>query len=390
VQKSKTETTCYICKNPGQKANTCRFKNVETQRTYTPKVNAVEQKAQDDEQLKKENVETTDDDEEQDYNASAEDDYTTDDDLSSQPSIALVKRQFSHSRMKKKVEVTIGAKKMQLIALIDPGSDLTIIKSTIVKSEIKNDSIEAKTLNNKDSINLKKISSPVKISYENYNVTLDFYSFDNMNEDIILGVNWCRLCGGNFNWKKDSIEFEKAVSTLTQDIVLEEEKKTDSLKKFLDNHTNKINFDKVFKRQITLPNHRKWDCVVNLKGGVSFKTRKNRNFMIEEKRVLKKYIDTMLAKKFIQQSTFKTASPLLIIPKKNGEKRICIDYRALNTVTEKEGETFPVVDDMIWGLNGKKIFTTIDLSSAYNHLRMAKTSEKFTTFLHPLEIIRTG
>jgi hypothetical protein len=54
------------------------------------------------------------------------------------------------------VEVSIRAKKMQLIALIDPGSDLTIIKSTLVKSEIKNDSIEAKTLNNKDSINLKK------------------------------------------------------------------------------------------------------------------------------------------------------------------------------------------------------------------------------------------
>jgi Reverse transcriptase (RNA-dependent DNA polymerase) len=91
----------------------------------------------------------------------------------------------------------------------------------------------------------------------------------------------------------------------------------------------------------------------------------------------------MLAKKFIQQSTFETASPLLIIPKKNGEKRICIDYRALNTVTEKEGKTFPVVDDMIWGLNRKKVFTTIDLSSVYNQLRMAKTSEKSTTFSTP-------
>jgi hypothetical protein len=266
------------------------------------------------------NAETTDDDEEQDYNASAEDDYTTDDDLSSQPSTALVKRQFAHSRIRKKVEVTIGAKKMQPIALIDPGSDLTIIKSTLVKSEIKNDSIEAKTLNNKDSINLKKIRSQVRISYENTNVILDLYSYDNMNEDIILGVDWCRLCGGNFSWKKDSIEFEKAVSTLTQEIVSEEEKKTDSLKKFLDNHTNKINFNNVFKQEITLPNHRKWDCVINLKGGVSFKTGKNHNFTIEEKRVLKEYIDTMLAKKFIQQSTFETASPLLMIPKKTAKR----------------------------------------------------------------------
>ncbi|CAB4037881.1 PREDICTED: uncharacterized protein K02A2.6-like [Paramuricea clavata] len=67
-------------------------------------------------------------------------------------------------------------------------------------------------------------------------------------------------------------------------------------------------------------------------------------------------------------------SPLVVIPKKDGEIRLCIDMRMANQAIQRERHPTPTVDDLIHKLNGATIFTKLDLRSGYHQLSLAEES----------------
>ena len=68
---------------------------------------------------------------------------------------------------------------------------------------------------------------------------------------------------------------------------------------------------------------------------------------------------------FIQPSRSQWASPVLLVKKKDGLIRMCIDYRGLNIVTIKNKYPLPLIDELFDQLNGAKYFTKLDLQSGY-------------------------
>ena len=73
-------------------------------------------------------------------------------------------------------------------------------------------------------------------------------------------------------------------------------------------------------------------------------------------------------------------SLLVIIPKKNGEVRICIDMRMPNKAIKRERHPSPTIDDLIHTLNGATVFSKLDLRSGYHQLTLAPESRYITTF----------
>ncbi len=67
----------------------------------------------------------------------------------------------------------------------------------------------------------------------------------------------------------------------------------------------------------------------------------------------------------IQRSTSPWCSPIVLVGKKDGTIRFCVDYHKLNDATHKDAYPMPRIDDMIEALRGAKYFCSIDLASNY-------------------------
>ena len=65
--------------------------------------------------------------------------------------------------------------------------------------------------------------------------------------------------------------------------------------------------------------------------------------------------------------------PIVLAKKPDSSWRFCIDYRALNTVTERDAYEFPIITDMLNALNGSRIFSTIDLSAGFHRSRSRRS-----------------
>ena len=77
-----------------------------------------------------------------------------------------------------------------------------------------------------------------------------------------------------------------------------------------------------------------------------------------------------LSKGFIRKSSSPWASPILLVKKKDGSMRMCVDYRSLNTVTIKNKYPLPRIDELFDQLKGAKYFSKIDLHSGYHQVRI--------------------
>lgn len=76
-------------------------------------------------------------------------------------------------------------------------------------------------------------------------------------------------------------------------------------------------------------------------------------------------------------------SPLVIVPKKNGKWRVCVDYRALNKTTQKDHFPLLFIDQVLDSLSGKKLFSFLDGFSRYNQIRISPQDQDKTTFTSP-------
>lgn len=102
-----------------------------------------------------------------------------------------------------------------------------------------------------------------------------------------------------------------------------------------------------------------------------------------EKAVLRELIEGLLQDGTIRPSQSPFASPVIMVKKKTGQSRLCVDYRAINKQSVKETYPLPVIEELIDRLAGQKFFTSLDCRSGYHQIRLTEESISVTAFVTP-------
>lgn len=95
---------------------------------------------------------------------------------------------------------------------------------------------------------------------------------------------------------------------------------------------------------------------------------------------VKKHLDEMLAIGAIRKSYSPWASAVVLVRKKDGGLRFCIDFRKLNQRTRKDAYALPRMEDALDSLGGARLFSCLDLKCGYWHVPLAEHAKQYTAF----------
>ncbi|XP_062844567.1 retrovirus-related Pol polyprotein from transposon 412 [Trichomycterus rosablanca] len=98
---------------------------------------------------------------------------------------------------------------------------------------------------------------------------------------------------------------------------------------------------------------------------------------------VKTHINQLLQAKVIRESSSPFASPLVLVRKKDGSLRLCVDYRLLNARTRKDAFPLPRIEETLDMLGGARWFSTMDLASGYNQVPVSEGDRAKTAFCTP-------
>jgi hypothetical protein len=97
--------------------------------------------------------------------------------------------------------------------------------------------------------------------------------------------------------------------------------------------------------------------------------------------MVKEEIDKLLECGFIYPVPYSEwVSPIVVVLKKNGKLRICVDFRKLNNVTQKDYFPLPFTDAILDGVAGHECYSFLDGFSGYNQVMIALACRAYTTF----------
>jgi len=99
-------------------------------------------------------------------------------------------------------------------------------------------------------------------------------------------------------------------------------------------------------------------------------------------------LDKMQNRGIIEPANGPWAAPIVLVKKKDGSWRLCVDYRRLNSLTKKDAYPLPRIDDTLDALSGACWFSTLDLASGYWQVEMDQSDKEKTAFSTPFGLFQ--
>lgn len=110
---------------------------------------------------------------------------------------------------------------------------------------------------------------------------------------------------------------------------------------------------------------------------------KTRRLAANERDIVNAQIKEWRSQGIIRPSSSDYASPVVLVKKKNGTHRLCVDYRLLNKKIVRDRYPLPLIEDQLDRLQSAKICSTLDLKNGFFHVPIDPSSIKYTAFIVP-------
>ena len=247
------------------------------------------------------------------------------------------------------------------------------------------------------------------LSIATYRDWLDFTALPLGSYDVILGIPWLERTNPHIDWstrrltlldaqrQPHVLEAEQASSTVSTSDLKRHMRKKQVLEVYAvrveelhspaataDRNASELRvmqeYSDVFAEPSGLPPSRDVDHHIELVPGAAPTGRPVARMSPSELDELKKQLQQLTDSGFIRPSKSPFGSAVLFVKKKDGTMRMCVDYRALNSVTVKNRNPLPRIDELFDRLQGAKHFSKIDLRSGYHQIRIAPEDVPKTAF----------
>src|SRR5258707_5851572 len=259
----------------------------------------------------------------------------------------------------------------------------------------------------------KKVQMPISFSTgETHHLEFFITNLDE-NYSLVLGYDWLARHNPNIDWMETKITFREPknpkkelasgrkidihmVSTITMTKLC----KDPGTSTFVISMTN-LNLLQVTSTEIldsilaeyhkfhnifsgekagTLTPHRPYDLQINVEEAAKPIHGPIYSLSPLELAALREFLEEHTRNGFIRPSKSPWGSPILFIKKKDGSLHLCVDFRALNRVTEKDHYPLPLISDLLTSPAPARIYSKIDLKHAYHLVCIAKGDEPKTAF----------
>ncbi|KAL4385004.1 hypothetical protein GQ457_15G026090 [Hibiscus cannabinus] len=303
-----------------------------------------------------------------------------------------------------RLEISIEGHK--LIALLDSGSTHNFLSLSAVKRlNLRVDKKASLKVVVADGglLSTMGLCSKVEWQTQGHSFVTDFLILPLKNSDVVFGIQWLSTLGPiKWDFSKMSMEFRHSEQAVTlvgvhpQPVNWVAPKVCSKMlrgganpyttcllflnvKLGVNNETSETlkemhqllrDFKDVFEEPTTLPPERGKDHRIPLLDENSVVKIRPYRYLAYQKDEIEKMTRELLRSGLIRDITSSFASPVVMVKKKDGSWRMCVDYRRLNQLTVKDKFPMPIIEELLDELGKTRVFSKLDLRSGYHQIRM--------------------
>ncbi|XP_047948867.1 uncharacterized protein LOC125194666 [Salvia hispanica] len=307
----------------------------------------------------------------------------------------------------------------KVLAMVDSGASHCFISdqlATLLKLPVTPTIPYSVTLGDGSRVRAAGICRAIALTMSSEVFPLSCYMFPLRNIDVILGVSWLASLGDvTANWNDLSMKFSvqgrhvairgdpslthracsaRDIQTLEAgdacwvlrsmtDDISKDQFEFDVVLSAAERHQLQIltgRFPAVINGPSSLPPARRTDHRITLQPGVLPVSVRPYRYNHIQKDEMERLVAEMLASGVIQPSTSPYSSPVLLVRKKDGSWRFCVDYRELNKRTVPDRYPIPIIQELLDELHGARWFSKLDLRARYHQIWVAAPDIHKTAF----------
>ncbi|GFY17509.1 retrovirus-related Pol polyprotein from transposon gypsy [Trichonephila clavipes] len=276
--------------------------------------------------------------------------------------------------------------KVKIMALIDSGSTVSLLRENTSRrimdpTKLSKNKMLLTGIGEAQVTTIGSFEHEFKIDDENYSLTWHVVPTDKLKFEAVIGSDLLEQASISFT--KEGVKFNKYENHAQLMQISAENLQEELDLRHVENRQIKKELEKLiqdYKPEKTASTDVTMRIILKDEEPVC---QPPRRLAFTERQEVNKQIEEWLNEGIIRPSSAEYASPIVMVKKKDGSSRMCIDYRKLNQKLVKDKFPLPIIEDVLDTLQEAKVYSTLDLRNGFFHVDVDEDCRKYTSFIVP-------